>query len=63
MRGSVEAQAAHEFWPQEAIEAMHAASLQLLGRAGVRVGSQRARDVLLAAGCRAAPDDRVLIPA
>jgi trimethylamine--corrinoid protein Co-methyltransferase len=61
MDGSVETQAAHEFWPQEAIEAVHAASLELLRRAGVRVGSQRARDVLLAAGCRAAPDDRVLI--
>jgi len=63
MNGSVEALAAHELWPQEAIEAMHIASLQLLERAGVRVGSPRARGVLQAAGCRTAPDDRVLIPA
>ena len=63
MNGSVEALAAHELWSQEAIEAVHVASLQLLERAGVRVGSRRAQDVLLAAGCRTGPDDRVLIPA
>jgi len=52
-----------DLWPEAAIEAIHAASLVLLERAGVRVESPAARDLFLAAGCSAAPGDRVLIPA
>ena len=48
-------------WPDEAIEAMHLAALALLERAGVRVESPAARDLLLGAGCRTA-GDRVEIP-
>lgn len=55
--------AAHTFWPEEAIEAMHQASLALLARAGVRVESPAARELFLAAGCPLGPDGRVLIPA
>ncbi len=51
-----------DIWPDEAIEAMHAASLALLERAGVKVESQAARDVFLAAGCTA-DGERVLVPA
>ena len=51
-----------EIWPDEAIEAIHLASLALLERAGVRVESPAARELVLAAGCTAAADDRVLIP-
>ncbi len=51
-----------EIWPDEAIEAIHLASLALLERAGVRVESPAARELFLAAGCTAAADDRVLIP-
>jgi trimethylamine---corrinoid protein Co-methyltransferase len=51
-----------DLWPAAAIDAMHAASLALLERAGVRVESAAARDLLLAAGCTAAEGDRVLIP-
>jgi trimethylamine--corrinoid protein Co-methyltransferase len=48
-------------WPEEAIEAMHLAGLALLDRAGVRVESPAARELLLAAGCEAS-GDRVTIP-
>jgi trimethylamine--corrinoid protein Co-methyltransferase len=48
-------------WPEEAIEAMHLAGLALLERAGVRVESPAARELLLAAGCGAS-GDRVTIP-
>ena len=51
-----------EIWPDEAIEAIHLASLALLERAGVRVESPAARELFLAAGCTAAAGDRVLIP-
>ncbi|HZL64782.1 MAG TPA: trimethylamine methyltransferase family protein [Thermoleophilia bacterium] len=51
-----------EIWPDEAIEAIHLASLALLERAGVKVESPAARELFLAAGCTAADDDRVLIP-
>jgi len=51
-----------EIWPDEAIEAIHLASLALLERAGVKVESPAARELFLAAGCTAAADDRVLIP-
>ena len=54
--------AGHRFWPEEALEAIHSASLEVLARAGVRVESPRARDVLLKAGCLEAPDDRMLVP-
>ena len=49
-------------WPEESLEAIHNASLGVLMRAGVRVESLAARDLLLAAGCRPGPHDRVLIP-
>lgn len=51
-----------DIWPEEAIEAMHAASLAVLERAGVRVESPAARELLLAAGCTTRDDDRVLLP-
>jgi trimethylamine--corrinoid protein Co-methyltransferase len=47
-------------WPDEAIEAMHLAALALLERAGVRVESSAARDLLLAGGCSAA-GERVIV--
>jgi trimethylamine--corrinoid protein Co-methyltransferase len=50
-------------WPDEAIEAIHGASIALLERAGVRVDSSEAREVLVGAGCRPGPNDRLLIPA
>ena len=49
-------------WPDEAIEAMHAAALALLERAGVRVESPAARHLLLEAGCNPAGEDRLTIP-
>ncbi len=49
-------------WPDEAIEAMHLAALGLLERAGVRVESPAARDLLVAAGCRPAGEDRLTVP-
>jgi trimethylamine--corrinoid protein Co-methyltransferase len=52
-----------DLWPDEAIAAIHEASLALLARAGVRVESPAARDLLLAEGCTAADGDRVLVPA
>jgi len=51
-----------DLWPDEAIEAIHAASLALLERAGVRVESEAARELLLGAGCVGTEGDRVLIP-
>ncbi len=50
-----------DLWPEEAIEAMHAASLALLERAGARVESAAARDALVAAGCTA-EGERVHVP-
>ncbi|HMK92240.1 MAG TPA: trimethylamine methyltransferase family protein [Thermoleophilia bacterium] len=49
-------------WPDEAIEAIHAASLALLERAGVRVESPAAHEILLAAGCSPAGGDRLVVP-
>ena len=49
-------------WPAEAIEAMHLAALALLERAGVRVESPAARELLLAAGCALDAQERVTIP-
>jgi trimethylamine--corrinoid protein Co-methyltransferase len=55
-------EAARDLWPEEAIDAMHEASLALLERVGVRVESTDARDILLGAGCVAGPRDRMLVP-
>ncbi|MEI6727205.1 MAG: trimethylamine methyltransferase family protein, partial [Actinomycetes bacterium] len=52
-----------ELWPPEAIEAIRAASLELLARAGVRVDSPAAADLLIEAGCARGPQGRVLMPA
>ena len=52
-----------ELWPPEAIEAISDASLALLARAGVRVDSQAAADLLVDAGCARGPQGRVLMPA
>jgi len=49
-------------WPDEAITAIHHASLELLERAGVRVESAAAEARLVAAGCRPGPGGRLLIP-
>jgi len=49
-------------WPEEAVEAIHAAALALLERAGVRVESEGARQVLLAAGCRELGGERLAVP-
>jgi len=54
---------AAELWPPEAIEAIRATSLALLARAGVRVDSPAAADLLVEAGCARGPQDRVLMPA
>ena len=63
----MDAPAAHscaaDLWPPEAIEAIRAASLELLARVGVQVDSPRARELLVAAGCTPGPRGRVLIPA
>jgi trimethylamine---corrinoid protein Co-methyltransferase len=56
------ADAAMNVWPDEAIEAMHLASLALLERAGVKVESPVARELFLAAGCAVSAADRVLLP-
>jgi trimethylamine---corrinoid protein Co-methyltransferase len=48
-------------WPDEAIEAMHVAALALLERAGVRVESPAARELLIESGCRPAGEDRLTI--
>ena len=50
-------------WPSDAIEAMHGAALALLERAGVRVESEAARELLLTAGCTGVDGGRVAIPA
>ena len=50
-------------WSEEAIEAIHNASLALLERGGVRVESDEARAIFFAAGCKAGVTDRVLVPA
>jgi trimethylamine--corrinoid protein Co-methyltransferase len=50
-------------WPDEAIEAIHRASISLLERAGVRVDSPEARELLIGTGCTPGPNDRLLVPA
>ncbi|MCX6363739.1 MAG: trimethylamine methyltransferase family protein [Actinobacteria bacterium] len=56
------ASTAIDIWPDEAIEAMHLASMALLERAGVKVESPAARGLFLAAGCALSAADRVLVP-
>jgi len=51
-----------DLWPEEAIEAIHEASLAVLGRVGVLVESPAAREILLRAGCAPGTGDRVLLP-
>jgi trimethylamine---corrinoid protein Co-methyltransferase len=53
---------AFDLWPEEALEAIHSAALELLSRGGVRVESPPARELLTAAGCALGPQDRVLVP-
>ncbi len=55
--------AAFDPWPDEALEAIHGAALELLQRAGVRVDSAAARELLLAAGCTEGPAGRISVPA
>ena len=50
-------------WPDEAIDAIHRASFELLARVGVRVESPAAHALLTRVGCRPAADGRLLIPA
>ena len=54
---------AADLWPPEAIEAIRAASLELLARVGVRVDSAEAAALLEAAGGSPGPEGRVLLPA
>ena len=51
-----------DIWPDEAIEAIHLASLALLERAGVKVESPAATALLLGAGCSTGAGGRVLVP-
>ena len=52
-----------DLWPPEAIEAIRCASLELLGRVGVRVDAPCAAELLMAAGCTSGLQGRVLMPA
>jgi len=52
-----------DLWPDEAIDAIHEASLSVLERIGVLVESPSAREILLAAGCVAGNGDRIRMPA
>ena len=54
---------AADLWPPEAIEAIRAASLELLARIGVKVDSSEATELLAAAGCTPGPQGRELMPA
>jgi trimethylamine---corrinoid protein Co-methyltransferase len=49
-------------WPDEAIEAIHEASIAVLERVGVQVESPAAREILLAAGCTEGAKGRLLMP-
>jgi len=51
-----------DLWPDEAVEAIHEASLAVLERVGVAVESPAAREVLLAAGCEEGSRGRILMP-
>lgn len=52
-----------DLWSDEALDAIHAAALQLLQRAGVKVPSQAVRELLLGVGCTAGDGDRVRVSA
>lgn len=54
--------AAFDPWPPEALDTMHEAALALLERAGPRVDSAAAREVLLGAGCRELGGGRLAVP-
>jgi trimethylamine--corrinoid protein Co-methyltransferase len=54
--------AAFDPWPEEALEAIHQAALELLWRAGVRVDSPAARELLLGKSCGEGAAGRVTIP-
>jgi trimethylamine--corrinoid protein Co-methyltransferase len=54
--------AAFDPWPDEALEAIHEAALGVLVRAGVRVDSPTARELLLGSGCGEGPAGRVTVP-
>jgi trimethylamine---corrinoid protein Co-methyltransferase len=60
---TISASLAADLWPPEAIEAMRAASLELLARIGVKIDSPEACEMLAAAGCTPGPQGRVLMPA
>ena len=51
-----------DLWPEEAVEAIHEASLAVLDRVGVQVESPAARDILLAAGCEVGARGRIRMP-
>lgn len=51
-----------DLWPDDAIEAIHEASLVVLERIGVLVESPEARDVLVAAGCTEGARGRINMP-
>jgi trimethylamine--corrinoid protein Co-methyltransferase len=51
-----------DIWSDEAVEAMHLASLALLERAGVKVESPAAGELLVAAGCTVSAAGRLLVP-
>jgi trimethylamine---corrinoid protein Co-methyltransferase len=61
--GAAQHSLAADLWPPEAIEAIGAASLELLSRVGVRVDSAEAAALLEAAGGSPGPQGRVLLPA
>ncbi len=51
-----------DLWPDEAVEAIHDASLTVLERVGVLVESPQARELLVGAGCPAGTGDRIRMP-
>ncbi len=51
-----------DLWPEEAVEAIHDASLAVLDRVGVLVESPAAREILLGAGCVPGSRGRVRMP-
>jgi trimethylamine--corrinoid protein Co-methyltransferase len=54
--------AVRTLWPDEAIDAIHAASLAVLERVGVRVESPEARGLLERVGCSPGPEGRLRVP-
>ena len=53
---------AFDLWPEEAIEAIHEASLAVLERVGVQADSPVAREILLGAGCVEGGAGRLRMP-